>query len=153
MSTNLSRIWNDSIINIITKKELLQILSDTESYNIERRESTGKMDKPCQEIYTFSNSPSRCNKNSLSDYRHQELSDLQVDDKPWLQIANIRTDSNILPQPIMTVEKFSFEEGDVWLQKCKFQYPPTCYRVRIWVRVDLRKSTATEAEEKTLTER
>lgn len=29
---------------MITKKELLQMLSDTESYNIERTESTGNMD-------------------------------------------------------------------------------------------------------------
>ena len=42
MSTNLSRIWNDSINNIITKKKLLQMLLNTESYNIKRIESTGK---------------------------------------------------------------------------------------------------------------
>ena len=35
---------------MITKEELLQMLSDTESYNIERTESTGNMDKFCQAI-------------------------------------------------------------------------------------------------------
>ena len=40
---------------MITKKELLQMLSDTESYNIERIETTDNMDKFCQAICAFSN--------------------------------------------------------------------------------------------------
>ena len=40
---------------MITKKELLQMFSDTESYNIERTESTGNIDKFCQAIGAFSN--------------------------------------------------------------------------------------------------
>lgn len=52
-------IGKDCLLNImcedkgkvmVTKKELLQILSDTESYNIERTELTGNMDKFCQTI-------------------------------------------------------------------------------------------------------
>ncbi len=35
---------------MITRKKKLQMLSDTESYNIERTESTGNMDKFCQTI-------------------------------------------------------------------------------------------------------
>ena len=48
---------------MITKKELLQMLSDTESYNIERTESTGNMDKFCQAICAFSNDMSGNGKN------------------------------------------------------------------------------------------
>ena len=40
---------------MITKKELLQMLSNTESYNIERTESTANTDKFCQAICSFSN--------------------------------------------------------------------------------------------------
>lgn len=40
---------------MITRKNLLQMLSDTESYNIERTESTGNMDKFYQAICAFSN--------------------------------------------------------------------------------------------------
>lgn len=90
------------------------MLSDTESYNIKRTESTGNMDEFCQAICAFSNDTSGSGKNGyliIGAKDNGELSGLQVDDKLLLQIANIRTDGNILPQPIMTVEKFSFGEG------------------------------------------
>ena len=106
---------------MIRKKKLLQMLSDTESYNIERTASTSNMDKFCQAICAFSNDISGSGKNGyliIGAKDNGEFSGLQVDDKLLLQIANIRTDGNILPQPTMTVEKFSFDEGDVfWSQK------------------------------------
>ena len=133
------------------------MLSDTESYNIERTESTGNMDKFCQAICAFSNDMSGSGKNGyliIGAKDNGELSGLQVDDKLLLQIANIRSDGNILPQPIMTVEKFSFGEGDVLVAEVQpSEFPPVRYRGRVWVRVGPRKSTATEAEEKILTER
>lgn len=133
------------------------MLSDTESYNIERTESTGNMDKFCQAICAFSNDMSGSGKNGyliIGTKDNGELSGLKVDDKLLLQIANIRTDGNILPQPIMTVEKFSFDEGDVLVAEVQpSEFPPVRYRGRVWVRVGPRKSTATEAEEKILTER
>ena len=142
---------------MITKKELLQMLSNSESYNIERTESTVNTDKFCQAICAFSNDISGSAKNGyliIGAKDNGELSGLQVDDKLLLQIANIRTDGNILPQPIMTVEKFSFEQGDVLVAEVQpSEFPPVRYRGRIWVRVGPRKSTATEAEEKILTER
>ena len=142
---------------MITKKELLQMLSDTESYNIERTETTGNMDKFCQAICAFSNDMSGSSRNGyliIGAKDNGELSGLQVDDKLLLQIANIRTDGNILPQPIMTMEKFSFGEGDVLAAEVQpSEFPPVRYRGRVWVRVGPRKSTATEAEEKILTER
>ena len=133
------------------------MLSDTESYNIERTESTGNMDKFCQAICAFSNDMSGSGKNGyliIGAKDNGELSGLQVDDKLLLQIANIRTDGNILPQPVMTVEKFHFDEGDVLVAEVQpSEFPPVRYRGRVWVRVGPRKSTATEAEEKILTER
>lgn len=142
---------------MITKKELLQMLSDTESYNIDRTESTGNMDKFCQAICAFLNDISGSGKNGyliIGAKDNGELSGLKVDDKLLLQIANIRTDGNILPQPTMTVEKFHFDEGDVLVAEVQpSEFPPVHYRGRVWVRVGPRKSTATEAEEKILTER
>ena len=133
------------------------MLSDTESYNIERTESTGNMDKFCQAICAFSNDISGSGRNGyliIGAKDNGELSGLQVDDKLLLQIANIRTDGNILPRPTMTVEKFHFDEGDVLVAEVQpAEFPPVRYRGRVWVRVGPRKSTATEAEEKILTER
>ena len=142
---------------MITKKELLQIVSDSESYNIERTESTNNMDKFCQAICAFSNDISG---NDTKGYLiigakdNGELSGLKVNDKLLLQIANIRTDGNILPQPLMTVEKFSFDDGDLLVAEVQpSEFPPVRYRGRVWVRVGSRKSIATEAEEKILSEK
>ncbi|MDR2388914.1 MAG: transcriptional regulator, partial [Tannerellaceae bacterium] len=82
------------------------------------------------------------------------LSGLTIDDRLLLRIANIRTDGNILPQPVMTVEKFIFEDGEVLVAEVQpSEFPPVRYRGRVWVRVGPRKSIASEAEEKILTER
>lgn len=142
---------------MITKEHLQKILSDTESYHIEKTVATDNMDKFSQAICAFSNdvADSKKKRYLLIGVRDNgELAGLQVDDKLLLQISNIRTDGNILPQPVMTVEKFSFAQGDVLVvEVTPSQVPPVRYRGRIWVRVGPRKSIATEAEEKLLTER
>ena len=142
---------------MITKEHLQKILSDTESYHIEKTVATDNMDKFSQAICAFSNDVADSKKKGyllIGVRDNGELAGLQVDDKLLLQISNIRTDGNILPQPVMTVEKLSFAQGDVLVvEVTPSQVPPVRYRGRIWVRVGPRKSIATEAEEKLLTER
>ena len=142
---------------MITKEHLQKILSDTESYHIEKTVATDNIDKISQAICAFSNDVADSRKKGyllIGVRDNGELAGLQVDDKLLLQISNIRTDGNILPQPVMTVEKFSFPQGDVLVvEVTPSQVPPVRYRGRIWVRVGPRKSIATEAEEKLLTER
>ncbi|EEK14591.1 divergent AAA domain protein [Capnocytophaga gingivalis ATCC 33624] len=142
---------------MITKEHLQKILSDTESYHIEKTVATDNMDKFSQAICAFSNDVADSKKKGyllIGVRDNGELAGLQVDDKLLLQISNIRTDGNILPQPVMTVEKFSFAQGDILVvEVTPSQVPPVRYRGRIWVRVGPRKSIATEAEEKLLTER
>ena len=75
------------------------MLSDTESYNIERTELTANIDKFCQAICAFSNDVLGTAKKGyliIGAKDNGELSGLQVDDKLLLQIANIYTDGNIL---------------------------------------------------------
>lgn len=142
---------------MITREEILQMLSDIEGYNIERTVSTDNMDKFCQAICAFSNDLPGSSKNGyliIGAHDNGKLSGLKVNDKLLLQISNIRTDGNILPQPVMTVEKFSFEKGDVLVAEVQPSgFSPVRYRGRVWVRVGPRKSIASEAEEKILTER
>ena len=88
---------------MITKEELIHILSDTESYHIERTASTDNADKFCQAICAFSNDLPGSGENGyliLGVHDNGKLSGLNVDDKLLLQISNIRTDGNILPQPV-----------------------------------------------------
>ncbi|MEA5128296.1 MAG: putative DNA binding domain-containing protein [Proteiniphilum sp.] len=142
---------------MLTQTQLRHILSDTESHHVERTISTENVDKFCQAICAFSNDVSGSGKNGylvIGAYDDGKLSGLKVDDRLLLQIANIRTDGNILPQPVMTVEKFSFDDGDVLVAEVQpSEFPPIRYRGRVWVRVGPRKSMATEAEVKILTER
>src|SRR5690554_3087374 len=142
---------------MLTHSQLQHLLSNTESAHVERTTSTDNMDKFCQAICAFSNDVSGSGKNGyliIGVHDNGKLSGLKVDDKLLLKISNIRTDGNILPQPVMTVEKFSFDDGDVLVTEVQpSEFPPVRYRGRIWVRVGPRKSIATEAEEKILTER
>jgi len=142
---------------MLTRSQLQEIISNTESAHIERTTSTDNMDKFCQAICAFSNDVSGSGNNGyliIGVHDNGKLSGLRVDDKLLLKISNIRTDGNILPQPVMTVEKFTFNDGDVLVTEVQpSEFPPVRYRGRVWVRVGPRKSIATEAEEKILTER
>lgn len=142
---------------MITKNKLQHLLSTTESSHVERTASTDNMDKFCQDICAFSNDVSGSGENGyliIGANDNGTLSGLKVDDKLLLQISNIRTDGNILPQPVMIVEKFTFDEGEVLVTEVQpSEFPPVRYRGRVWVRIGPRKSIATEAEEKILTER
>lgn len=143
---------------MVTHVQLTHLLSTPESSHVERTISTDNMDKFCQAICAFSNDVSGSGKNGyliIGANDNGTLSGLKVDDKLLLQISNIRTDGNILPQPVMTVEKFTFDDGEVLVTEVQpSEFPPVRYRGRIWVRVGPRKSIATEAEEKKiLTER
>jgi ATP-dependent DNA helicase RecG len=101
---------------MISKAELQHLLSSTESSHVERTISTNDMDKFCQAICAFSNDVSGSGKNGyliIGAHNDGKLSGLKVDDKLLLKISNIRTDGNILPQPVMNVEKFTFDHGDL----------------------------------------
>jgi ATP-dependent DNA helicase RecG len=142
---------------MITQEHLKQILAGSESYCVEMTASTSNTDKFCQAICAFSNDMSGGGKPGyliLGVDDGGKLTGLKVDDELLLKISNIRTDGNILPQPTMTVERFVFDDGELLVAEVKpSDYPPVRYRGRVWVRVGPRKSMATEAEEKILTER
>jgi|BioPla2DNA2_1021312.scaffolds.fasta_scaffold00042_26 hypothetical protein len=92
---------------MISKVELQHLLASTESSHVERTISTNDMDKFCQAICAFSNDVSGSGKNSyliIGAHNDGKLSGLKADDKLLLKISNIRTDGNILLQPVMNVE-------------------------------------------------
>ena len=82
---------------MIIKDELKHILTDTESYHIERTISTDNADKFCQAICAFSNDLPGSGKNGyliIGAYDNGKLSGLKVNDKLLLQISNILTNTN-----------------------------------------------------------
>jgi len=142
---------------MITKEEVLQLLKSSETYRIERTASISDMDKFQEAICAFSNDLPSSRKNGyliLGARDNGSLSGLKVDDALMKKIAGIRSDGNILPLPMMSVERFEFEEGDLLVVEVyPALVPPVRYRGRTFIRMGPRRDIATESEERLLLEK
>ena len=142
---------------MISKTEIQELLHSTETYRMERTISTGDMDKFQEAICAFSNDLPNSKKNGyliLGAHDDGTLSGLKVDDALMKKVAAIRSDGNILPLPIMSVERFEFPDGDLLVAEVSPSLlPPVRYRGRSFVRIGPRRDIATEAEERILLER
>ena len=101
---------------MITKDEIQELLHSTETYRVERTTSTGDMDKFQEAICAFANDMPNSRKKGyliLGAHDNGELSGLKVTDDLLKKIAAIRSNGNILPIPVMSVESFTFPEGDL----------------------------------------
>lgn len=142
---------------MISKEEVRELLKSTETYRIERTTSTGDMDKFQEAICAFSNDLPNSKKNGyliLGAYDNGTLSGLKVDDDLLKKISAIRSNGNILPLPIMSVERFEYEDGDLLVAEVSPSLvPPVRYRGRTFIRIGPRRDIASEAEERILLER
>ena len=142
---------------MVTKEEVLELLRSTETYKIERTVSTSDMDKFQEAICAFSNDlPNSREKGCLILGAHDNgiLSGLKVDDTLMKKIAGIRSDGNILPLPMMSVERFEFAEGDLLVVEVSpALFPPVRYRGRTFIRIGSRRDIATESKERVLLEK
>ena len=142
---------------MLTKDEIQSLLHSTEAYRVERTVSTGNMDKFCEAICAFANDlPDSRKKGYLLIGANDDgsLSGLKVDDALLTKITAIRSDGNILPLPVMNVERVEFPEGDLLVAEVSPSLlPPVRYRGRVFVRIGPRRDIASEAEERILTER
>ncbi len=134
---------------MVIKEEVLELLQSTETYRIERTSSTGDMDKFQEAICAFSNDLPNSRKKGyliLGAYDNGTLSGLRVDDALMKRIAGIRSDGNILPLPIMSVERFELEGGDLLVVEVSpALVPPVRYRGRTFIRIGPRRDIATES--------
>ncbi|MDE5881038.1 MAG: putative DNA binding domain-containing protein [Muribaculaceae bacterium] len=142
---------------MIAKEEVLDLLKSTESYRVERTTSTGNMDKFCEAICAFANDMPASRKNGyliIGAYDDGTIAGMKVDDALLKKIAGIRSDGNILPLPTMSVERFTYPEGDLLVAEVHpSDLPPVRYRGRVFIRIGPRRDIATEAEERILAER
>jgi putative transcriptional regulator len=115
------------------------------------------MDKFQEAICAFSNDLPNSRKKGyliLGAYDNGTLSGLRVDDALMKRIAGIRSDGNILPLPIMSVERFELEGGDLLVVEVSpALVPPVRYRGRTFIRIGPRRDIATESEERVLLEK
>jgi hypothetical protein len=142
---------------MITKQELTELLSSTETYRIERTISTTDKDKFGEAVCAFANDMPDSGKPGyllIGVYNDGRLSGLKATDELLQKFAAIRSDGNILPIPAMAVEAFSFPEGDVIAVEVQpSDQPPVRYRGRTWIRIGPRRDIASPAEETILAER
>ena len=85
---------------MITKEEVLQLLSSTETYRIERTTSIRDMDKFQEAICAFSNDLPNSRKKGyliIGAYDDGSLSGLKVDDNLLKNISSIRSNGSFSP--------------------------------------------------------
>jgi ATP-dependent DNA helicase RecG len=139
--------------------ELLGMLHDLESDHVERKESF-RGDAPTavrEAVCAFAN--------DLPDYRVPGVvfvgvrndgspAGLQITDELLRQLADIKTDGNIVPPPTMTVTKRLLGSADVAvITVAPSDSPPVRYRGRIWIRIGPRRGIATPQDERILNEK
>jgi len=142
---------------MLTKDELVGLLSDMESDRVERTISTSKTDKFCEAICPFANDyPNHRSPGYLIAGANDNgtLAGMIITDELLLNLASIRSDGNVLPSPAMTVEKFALPGGEVAVVEVQpSTVPPVRYRGRVYMRVGPRRAIANEQEERILSER
>jgi len=140
-----------------TIEEIAELIKSPESYRIERTISTSDTDKFSEAICAFANDfPNSGMKGYLFIGVKDDggLSGLKVTDQILKNLGGLRSDGNILPQPTMTIDTFSFSDGDIVVIEVQpSPFTPVRYKGRTWIRIGARKGIASEIEERILTEK
>ena len=144
---------------MLSEEELTSLLLDLESDRVERKERwAGDAPSKIREaICAFANDLPN---NGLPGVVFVGVKDngafanISVDDKLLLTLSHMRSDGNILPFPVMTVQKHTLNGCELAVIQVEPAYnPPVRYDGRVWVRVGPRRATATIDDERLLTER
>lgn len=142
---------------MISKEELEKLLLDIENSRVERTISTKNTDKFGEAICAFCNDlpdSQQAGYLIIGAKDNGSRNGLKVTDQLQINIAAIRSEGNIQPQPAMAIEKFTFPDGDLLVAEVQpSNFPPVRYKGKIWIRVGARKAVANEAEEKILYEK
>jgi ATP-dependent DNA helicase RecG len=142
---------------MLTEDQLKTLMSELESDTVERTESVTNTDKFGQAICAFANDLPNHRKPGyllIGVKDDGTLAGIQVTDNLLKNLASIRSDGNILPQPMLHVAKFALPGGDVAVVEVHpSDLPPVRYKGTVHIRVGPRKAIANEQEERVLTER
>ena len=143
----------------LENKDLIQLLVQRESDRVEFKEIlSSSTSKDIREaICAFAN--------DLPDHRQPgiavvgvrddgSVAGLMITDQLLQQLADMKTDGNIVPPPSLTVEKRTLPEGDVAVVIVQpSDSPPVRCRGRIHIRIGPRRGIATAQDERILNEK
>lgn len=138
-------------------RELKVFLKDIESDRVERKASITERNKIRQAVCAFAN--------DLPNHRQPGVifiganddggcANFSITDELLRTLADIRSDGNILPFPMMTVQKKTLEGCDLAVIIVEpSNAPPVRYKGQVWIRVGPRRAIATAEEERRLAEK
>jgi len=143
----------------LVDQDLLNLLDDTESDRAERKESfRGEVPKKArQAVCAFANDLPGHNQPGvlfIGARDDGEPSGQEVSDQLLLTLADMKTDGNILPLPVLSVEKRVLKGAEMAVVTVMpSDMPPVKYEGRIWIRTGPRRALANEQEERILSEK
>jgi ATP-dependent DNA helicase RecG len=138
-------------------RELEIFLKDIESDRVERKASITERNKIRQAVCAFAN--------DLPNHRQPGVifiganddggcANFSITDELLRTLADIRSDGNILPFPMMTVQKKTLGGCNLAvIIVSPSDAPPVRYKGRVWIRVGPRRAIATAEEERRLAEK
>lgn len=136
---------------------LASLLSDVESDRVELTRSLDNIDKFGEAICAFANdvagnrSAGYLFVGALSDGR---ASGAVITDQLLQNLANIRSQGNVIPLPTMNVQKHLLGGGEMAVvEVLPSDLPPVRYKGTVWIRVGPTRRRAHEQEERLLSER
>ncbi len=142
---------------MLTDQQLEELYSDLESDRVERKESAADMQRIRQAICALSNDMVGHGQTGVIFVGVQDdgsCAGLDITDQLLLNLTAIRSNGQILPMPVMSVEKKTLSGCEVAvIQVEPSYYPPIRFNGRTWIRVGPRRDTATAEEERRLNER
>lgn len=137
--------------------ELELLIADIESDRVERKASIAERDKICRAVCAFANDLPNHRKPGVVFVGARDdgsCAHLAITDELLRALADIRSDGNILPFPVMTVQKKTLAGCSLAVIVVEpSDAPPVRYKGRVWIRVAPRRAIATEEEERRLIEK
>ncbi len=144
---------------MLTPEQVNEVLTSTEADRIERTRSVTNTTKFREAICAFSNDMAEHGKAGYLLIGVEDDGTLSpgvaITDDLQKQFAAYRDDGHILPQPMISVFKQPHPDGGEFLvvEVQPSEIPPVRYDGRVHIRVGPRRATASEAEERRLSER
>ena len=143
----------------LTDTQLENLLDDLESERVERKKnlSNTTSKKAREAVCAFANDVSNSNLPGVLFIGANDdgtPAGCAITDELLRNLADMKTDGNILPQPALSVEKRILKGNEMAVVVVQpSDMPPVQYDGRIWVRTGPRRSIATQQEERILIEK
>ena len=137
--------------------ELEELLFDLESDRIERKGSISDMKKIRQSVCAFANDLPNHQLPGVIFIGAKDdgsCAGLAITDELLLTLSDMRSDGNILPMPMLTVQKRTLRGCELAIVITEpSDLTPVRYQGRIWIRVGPRRAIASAEEERRLNEK